>query len=101
MQWLERELVTSNPEKTVVVTHHAPHEQSVPDEYKSHPLSPAYASDLSRLLGRSKLWIHGHIHFNADYMVGATRVICNPRGYSYAKSEEMSKGFRSNLIVEV
>ncbi|QBK04572.1 hypothetical protein DW355_07030 [Hylemonella gracilis] len=100
VQWLDRELTAGNPDKTVVVTHHAPHEKSVPAEYKGHPLSPAYASDLSHLLGRSKLWIHGHIHFNADYLVGATRVICNPRGYSYAKREDINKEFRPDLIVE-
>jgi hypothetical protein len=28
-----------------------------------------------------KLWTHGHTHEEFDYMVGSTRIICNPRGY--------------------
>ena len=28
-----------------------------------------------------KLWTHGHTHEEFDYMVGDTRVVCNPRGY--------------------
>jgi hypothetical protein len=28
-----------------------------------------------------KLWTHGHTHEDFDYMIGSTRVICNPRGY--------------------
>jgi len=28
-----------------------------------------------------KLWIHGHTHESFDYMVGDTRIVCNPRGY--------------------
>jgi hypothetical protein len=29
-----------------------------------------------------KLWTHGHTHDPFDYMVGKTRVVCNPRGYA-------------------
>jgi hypothetical protein len=28
-----------------------------------------------------KLWTHGHTHEDFDYMIGSTRVVCNPRGY--------------------
>jgi len=28
-----------------------------------------------------KLWTHGHTHEDFDYMLGSTRVVCNPRGY--------------------
>jgi hypothetical protein len=28
-----------------------------------------------------KLWTHGHTHETFDYVVGETRVVCNPRGY--------------------
>jgi len=28
-----------------------------------------------------KLWTHGHMHNASDYMIGETRVVCNPRGY--------------------
>lgn len=101
VEWLGRELGAGNPAKTVVVTHHAPHGQSIPAHFEGDVLSPAYASDLSRLLGRSKLWIHGHIHDSVDYMAGTTRVVCNPRGYPDAKGSLLNSGFRPDLLVEV
>lgn len=79
--WLQEQFKTGNPEKTVVVTHHAPHTGSVPNGYEEHELTPAYVSDLTRLMGNSAVWIHGHIHENADYLVKGTRVVANPRGY--------------------
>lgn len=92
--WLERELKGSDEEllrRTVVVTHHAPHQRSIPDHYHGHALSPAYASDLSRLMGYAPIWIHGHVHSRIDYMLGDTRVVANPRGYPHGKMSARSK----------
>jgi Icc-related predicted phosphoesterase len=63
------------------VTHHAPHPNSIPERYRQDILSGAFASDLTRLLGRSRLWVHGHMHDCMDYEVSGARVVCNPRGY--------------------
>ncbi len=68
---------------TVVVTHHAPHPQSV-EPYRAAPLpdwAPGfYGSDLTWLIERHRpdLWIHGHVHVPVDYQVGETRVVSNP-----------------------
>lgn len=86
--WLREQLDDGSPSipptpftRTVVVTHHAPHARSVPPEHEGHELSPSYASDLTSLMGKPDLWIHGHIHIAVDYLVNGTRVVCNPRGY--------------------
>ena len=71
-------------ENTVVVTHHAPSFQSVSPEYKNdHELNGGYASNLEALIlqHRPQFWTHGHMHTHQDYLVGETRVLCNPRGY--------------------
>jgi hypothetical protein len=39
-----------------------------------------------------KLWTHGHTHEEFDYMIGSTRVVCNPRGY--ADYEEIADNFK-------
>jgi hypothetical protein len=47
-------------------------------------MNGGYHSDLSEfILDRPgiKLWTHGHTHELFDYMIGSTRVVCNPRGY--------------------
>ncbi|MFD2053745.1 metallophosphoesterase [Mesorhizobium calcicola] len=73
----------SEPVPTVVVTHHLPHANSIPNRFKGDLLNAAFASDLSQVLevGQPALWVHGHTHDSCDYQVGNTRIVCNPRGY--------------------
>ena len=83
---------------TVVVTHHAPHPRSVHPRYGDDLLSAAFVSDLTAVIeaGQPQLWVHGHVHENFDYQVGATRVFCNPHGYGAENPI-----FDPSLVVEV
>lgn len=83
--FLNRELDKDHDGQTVVVTHHAPHPNSIAAEFAGDELTPAFVSDLSELIERHQpdLWIHGHTHTKFDYEIGDTRVVCNPRGYYY------------------
>jgi predicted phosphodiesterase len=69
----------------VVVGHHTPSLQSCHPMYRDdREMNGGYHSDLSEFImdrPRIKLWTHGHTHEDFDYMVGDTRVVCNPRGY--------------------
>jgi predicted phosphodiesterase len=83
-----RGVVDANPNgKFVIVGHHAPSKQSVKPRYQGdHLVNGAYSSDLSEFIldrPQIKVWTHGHTHDTFDYMVGTTRVLCNPRGYIY------------------
>lgn len=100
-QWLDQQLGRGDPAKTVVVTHHAPLGASIPKEFLGDKLSPAYASNLVGLVGRSKLWVHGHVHESMDYNYGDTRILCNPRGYYTPSGKHMNRTFQPSLIVEV
>jgi Icc-related predicted phosphoesterase len=86
--------------KTVMISHHAPSELSCAEKYRNDKLTPAYASRLENdmLDMNIDLWIHGHIHDSADYMIGDSRVICNPRGYH---GHYLNPDFDSSLVVEV
>lgn len=67
-----------------VITHHAPTHMSVDRVYTHSTLNACYYSDLSDLIldhPHIQRWVHGHCHNHTDYMVGTTRVTCNPRGY--------------------
>lgn len=79
--WLEGKLAQDFDGKTVVVTHHAPHPGSIHTRYAGTLLNAAFATDLSPLVARADLWIHGHVHDSFDYTVGTTRIVANPRGY--------------------
>jgi calcineurin-like phosphoesterase family protein len=68
----------------IVVTHFPPSFGSITDRFKGDPLSTAYfCNNLdSQILGSNKkLWIHGHVHSDHDYMIGDCRVVCNAMGY--------------------
>ena len=70
---------------TVVVGHHAPSKASTHPRYKNEFITNgAYSTNLDNyILDRRqiKLWTHGHTHEDFDYMIGTTRIVCNPRGY--------------------
>jgi predicted phosphodiesterase len=100
-QWLEGQLSHGDPRNTVVVTHHAPHPQSIPDDYTGHPLSPCYVSDLEALMGRASTWIHGHIHDSVNYLVRGTRVVSNPRGYKLRRGGMENTEFKEDFSVDV
>jgi len=92
--------VGDESKKYVVCTHHAPTFNSVAEWYKHDTLmNGAFASDLSELImnrPQIKLWTHGHMHNVSDYMVGETRVVCNPRGY--IKYEQRAKEFELQYL---
>ena len=66
---------------------------------KANLRHPGSYSDLSEfILDRPgiKLWTHGHTHENFDYMIGSTRIVCNPRGYD--GYEDIADNFSLKVI---
>lgn len=82
----------------VVVTHHIPAEMSIAPKYRGDAGNIYFLSNQGMDISfrQPKLWIHGHTHERCDYMLGNTRVVCNPVGYP----NEM-KPFDAKMIVEV
>ncbi|MDQ0782438.1 metallophosphoesterase [Chryseobacterium sp. W4I1] len=97
--WLKESLENSKGLKNIVVTHHAPSIQSVPEHYKEDPVTSAYAFNLEDFIAEHQplYWIHGHIHTPCRYSIGATEIICNPHGYI----DEKYNGYEKELIIEV
>jgi hypothetical protein len=87
----------------VVCTHHSPSKSSTHPRYASDVLmNGAYSSDLSEFIldnPEIKFWTHGHTHHNFDYMVGSTRIICNPRGYK--GYEEQAENFDPTIGFDI
>lgn len=84
LSWLTRKLGEPFDGKTVVVTHHAPHPNSIHPRFAGSLINAAFVSDLTPLIleRQPDLWIHGHVHDSFDYRIGKTRIIANPRGYA-------------------
>jgi len=72
-------------QKFVVVGHHAPSKLSTHPRYKDEQImNGGYSTALEEFImdhPQIKLWTHGHTHEDFDYMIGSTRIVCNPRGY--------------------
>jgi Icc-related predicted phosphoesterase len=107
--WLESRLEERFDGPTVVVTHHGPHADSVHPRYAGTLVNAAFVSDLTPLMGKAELWIHGHVHDSFDYRVAGTRIVTNPRGYalnrklaeSPAQIRWENAAFDAGLVVEV
>lgn len=82
---LDITLEASGDLPVIVVGHHAPSKKSTHPRYASDVMmNGAYSSNLDEFImarPKIKLWTHGHTHEDFDYMIGSTRVVCNPRGY--------------------
>ena len=94
-----KEFLRVAPERSVVVTHHAPSIHSVPVTAQEDWIRCAYASNLVPLIQAHQplLWIHGHIHRAPSYAIGRTRVVSNSRGYP----DSANPGFRADLVVDL
>lgn len=80
------EALATHPELPVVVVgHHAPSKESTHPRYRHELImNGAYSTNLDNFIldrRQIRLWTHGHTHEDFDYMIGTTRIVCNPRGY--------------------
>ena len=98
-EWLKEH----KDDKCVVITHHAPSDLSVNEYYKhDYHMNGGYRSNLSDFIldhPQIKFWVHGHMHDPCDYVIGTTRIITNPRGYT--GYENQANVFDPNFSFEV
>lgn len=84
----------------VAVSHH------LPSYHLCHPrfglqLNGGFASNCDELLvghDAPTLWIHGHTHDTIDTVLGSTRIVCNPAGYSGETSQNIFNSFEPKFI---
>src|ERR1700739_2263012 len=70
-------------ERTIVLTHHLPSNLSTPKRYAESTINRFFVSDETPLIidKQPRLWVHGHTHYSCEYLIGKTKVVCNPLGY--------------------
>jgi predicted phosphodiesterase len=102
LDYIKSVVAERGDEKFVVVGHHSPSKLSTHEQYANeHLMNGAYSSDLSEFImdrPQIKLWTHGHTHHPFDYVIGETRIVCNPRGY---EGYEPESGWNPNIVIEV
>ena len=90
---LKKALAQAMASRMVVITHHAPSASSSHERYIGDETNYAYFSNLEELILDNqiiKAWFHGHTHDEYDYLIGDTRILCNPRGYIGIQSQANS-----------
>lgn len=99
LKFIARE--SEGEDNVIVMTHHAPSYKSIHSSYQNpmyHYSNRGYFSELDEFIldrRQIKLWTHGHVHNNFDYMIGNTRIVCNPHGYG----TENIHGFNREHII--
>lgn len=85
LDYISNTILKEPNKKYVVVGHHSPSKQSIKPKYeKDFHMNGGYSSDLTEFINRFPqiaVWTHGHTHDAYDYVIGSTRILCNPRGY--------------------
>jgi Icc-related predicted phosphoesterase len=88
--------------RVIVVGHHSPSRLSTHPRYQSDErMNGCYSSRMEEFImdhPEIRLWTHGHTHEDFDYMIGTTRVVCNPRGYM---GYEVRAGFWQPKLIEI
>jgi hypothetical protein len=96
--WLREALASPFDGSTVVVTHFAPSLRSADPRYGLTPGTAGFCNALDALLPLARLWLHGHLHCQQDYVAGGCRVVANTLGYAVKGEQE---GFREQFLLEV
>lgn len=85
LEYIQTIITGQSDKKFVVCGHHSPSRLSTHPRYQHDTvMNGGYSSSLDEYImdhPQIKLWTHGHTHYPFEYMVGETRIVCNPRGY--------------------
>lgn len=87
-------------ETVVVVGHHTPSHLSCHPRYKDDTImNGGYHNNYEEYImdhPQIGLWTHGHTHERYDYLLGKTRIVCNPRGYK--GHEDIAEDFELKVV---
>ena len=103
INYIKEVLLEHRGKPIVVVTHHAPSPYSIGEQYKGDLLNAAFASNLNDLIVANpniRIWAHGHMHQPFDYILGETRVICEPFGYHNENNFKLPYNYGKRIKIE-
>ena len=87
----------------IIVTHFAPSPYSIDSEYIGNPANPAFANNLNEFILTNpniRIWAHGHTHKPFDYILGQTRVICEPFGYNNENKVDLPLNYGKQISIK-
>ena len=70
----------------VFISHHIPSEALITPKWAKSPINRFFASEVFQGVAHPpKVWCYGHTHDPIDRVLGATRFLCNPKGYPHER----------------
>lgn len=85
LEWLRQQFAkyANDPRKKIIVSHFTPSYQSIHPRWNGKASNKYFSNNLDDLIleYQPDVWVHGHTHDAFDYMIGKTRILCNPHGY--------------------
>ena len=103
-KFIKKTLHKFKDKKCVLITHHCISPLQIDPKYFTSNLNASFVSNLDDFIISNKnlvLAISGHTHASSDFMLGNTRVVCNPYGYRSSVYGECNLNFNPNLIIEI
>lgn len=99
-EFIDTEIKRVGREKSIVITHHAPVGCNIHPVYHNDPYNMAFMNGWDNWVAEEgpAIWVHGHVHYEVDSMVGETRIICNPRGYGKERLGYQQDPFEFKVI---
>ena len=99
VSWLEEKLAEPFQGKTVVISHHAPHRNSVPPTLIDSWNAPSAANDLpEKFFSVPELWAHGNTSSNVLYQIKQCLVFSNARSQG---TDRINQDFDPNRGVKI
>jgi len=84
---------------SVVITHHIPTVKGIDPRFQAEETNRFFVCPSAHdviVNNKPRIWIYGHTHIPASYVVEETQLLCNPYGYPH---EEF--GFDDGLIIDI
>jgi predicted phosphodiesterase len=76
----------NNAKADVFISHHIPSEALITPKWARSPINRFFASKVFEYVTHPpKVWCYGHTHDSIDRVLGATRFLCNPKGYPHER----------------
>lgn len=100
--FLKEKVLEYSHKPIVIITHHAPTPYAISPEYTGSMLNPAFASNLNNFIIKHpqiRLWCYGHCHSPADFILGQTRLVCNPFGYNNENNADLPYNYGTRIKV--
>jgi predicted phosphodiesterase len=101
VKFLEKELAAAQDKKVIVVTHHVPTYESLPQNFLNSALKYTYGNNLNYLIEANPqilAWISGHCHYPELRHKGNTLLVRNPLGY--VKHNQQEK-FQPHFTIDI